>query len=204
MAPKKVAPEDCENHNVAGSSLELERVVDDKDTKRQSCELEYENGGKREKIEEAVTTMDGNGPVLETAAQDRSPLDREVQSECFDRLQRTSAQLGRSCFQNGVLRDVCEGLEVSGTSVVVATTPLERSGEGQSRWRSPSMLEMQMALRKQSTKTHCDKPCLGVANVDAGEMHQQRHEPTNARLVGGMLSVDGWRRIVVVASSGDE
>ena len=34
MAPKKVAPEHCKNHNVAGFSLELERVDDGKDTKR--------------------------------------------------------------------------------------------------------------------------------------------------------------------------
>ena len=58
--------------------------------------------------------MDGKGPM----AQDRSPLDREVQHECSDRHQRTSAR--------GLLRDLCEGLEMSGTAVVeVATTPLE-------------------------------------------------------------------------------
>ena len=72
--------------------------------------------------EEAI--VDGNGPVLER------PLDREVQHECSDRHQRTSAQLGRTCCQNGLLGNLREGLEMSGTSVVeMATTPLERNEE---------------------------------------------------------------------------
>ena len=37
------------------------------------------------------------------------------------------------------------------------------------------------------------KPCLGVANVGNAEaMHQQPRGPKSARLVGGMLSVDGF------------
>ena len=60
MAPKEVAPEHCKNHNVAGFSLELERVDDGKGTKRQNGELECEIGGERDWNEEA--TMDGNGP----------------------------------------------------------------------------------------------------------------------------------------------
>ena len=98
-------------------------------------------------------------------AQDRSPLDREVQHESSDRDQRTSALLGRSCCQNGLLRDLCAGFEVSGTSVVeVATTPLERKsgphpndstfsdGRTWCRRRFPSLLEIQMAVRKQSIR----------------------------------------------------
>ena len=54
------------NHNVTGFSLEFERVDDRQCTKRQNCELEYENGGKRDWREEA--TVDGNGPVVETLA----------------------------------------------------------------------------------------------------------------------------------------
>ena len=42
---------------MAGFSLEFERVDDGKDTKRQHCELECENGGKRDWDEEA-TWMD--------------------------------------------------------------------------------------------------------------------------------------------------
>ena len=74
MAPKKVAPDLCENDNVSGFSREFERVDYGKGTKRQ------ENGGKRDWKEEG--TKDGHGPMVETPAQDRSPLDREVQHEC--------------------------------------------------------------------------------------------------------------------------
>ena len=75
---------------------------------------------------------------METLAQERSPLDREVQRECCDRHQRTRGQLGRSCCQNGRGRDLREGLEVSRTSVVeMATVPLERNGEGEVVWRAP-------------------------------------------------------------------
>ena len=112
MAPKEVAPEHCENCNVAGFSLELERMDDGKSTKRQNCELECENGGERDWNEEA--TVDGNGPVVETLALDWLPLDREVQHERSDCYQRASAQLGRSCCQNGQLGDLREDLELSG------------------------------------------------------------------------------------------
>ena len=67
MAPKNVAPERCKNHNVAGFSLEFERVDDIQCRKRQNCELECKDGGER----------DWCGPVVETS---RSPLDREVQN----------------------------------------------------------------------------------------------------------------------------
>ena len=60
MAPKEVAPEHCKNRNVAGFSLELERVDDGKATKTQNCELERENGGECCWSEEAA--RDGTGP----------------------------------------------------------------------------------------------------------------------------------------------
>ena len=77
--------------------------------------------------------MDGHGPVVETLAQDWSPLDREVQhDECADCHQRTSAWLGWSRGQNGLLGDLREGQEMSGTSVVeMAAAPLETSEERQ-------------------------------------------------------------------------
>ena len=62
--------------DVAGFSLECECLDDDQDTKRQHVELECENGGKRDWREEATT--DGNGPIVETLAQDGSQMDREV------------------------------------------------------------------------------------------------------------------------------
>ena len=64
---------------------------------------------------------------VETMAQDRSLMDREVQHECPDCHQRSSTQLGRTCCQNGLLRDLREVLQVSKTSVVeMATAPLEK------------------------------------------------------------------------------
>ena len=77
-------------------------------------------------------TIDGNGPVV---AQDGSPMDREMQHECADCHQRMRALLGWSRCQNGLLGNLREGLEMSGTSVVeMATTPWERSGERQMGW----------------------------------------------------------------------
>ena len=164
MALEEASLEHREIDNVAGFSVELERVDDGKGTKRQDLELECEGGAERHRCEKAA--MDGIGPVVETMAQNWSSMDREAQHERRVCHQRTSAQLGRTCCQNGPLGDLREGLEVSGTCVVeMATTPLERSGEGQNglvrtqndsiftdgrtwcRRRSPILLEMQMALR---------------------------------------------------------
>ena len=62
---------------------------DGESTKRQHCELECENGGERDRSEEAP--VDGNGSVMETLAQDRSQLDQVLQHECADSHQRTNA-----------------------------------------------------------------------------------------------------------------
>ena len=62
--------------------------------------------------------VDGNGSVVETLAQNWTLLDREVQHECADSHERTSALLGRTCGQNGQLGDLREDLEMLGTSVV--------------------------------------------------------------------------------------
>ena len=48
MASPNAAFEHCKNFNVAGISLELERLDDGQGPKRQTCELECENGGKRD------------------------------------------------------------------------------------------------------------------------------------------------------------
>ena len=92
MAPKDVALEHCEIDSVAGFSVEFERVDDSESSKRQNIELECENGCKRGCSEEAA--VDGHGSVVETLAQDWSPLDREVQHECVDSHQSTCALLG--------------------------------------------------------------------------------------------------------------
>ena len=113
-------------------------------------------------------------------AQGRPPLDREVQHErvCH---QRTSTQLGRSCCQIGLQRDLCEGLEVSRTPVVeMATASLERSGEGQMVWSvpktiqtqqmgghgvAPSLPETQMALQNQSKIPRVGSNLLKIVGV---------------------------------------
>ena len=82
-ASKTVAPEHCKVYNVAGFSLECE------------------NGGKRDWRA---------GTVVETLAQDWSQMDRETQHERGVGHQRTSTQLGRSCGQNGLQRNLCEAL----------------------------------------------------------------------------------------------
>ena len=221
MAPKNAAPEQCKNPNVAGFSLEFERVDDGQGAKRQNCELECENGG-----EEA--TADGNEPVVETMAQDRSPLDREVQHERSGCHQRTSTQLSRTCCQNGPLRDLCEGLEVSRTAVVeMATAPLERSGEGQMVWSAPKTTQnlqvgghgvdrgLQVYWKRRwfcgiSSNVHgltatCPRSwaletiCKNVERVlsccsQCGctmEIHQMPRGPRCARHAGGILSLDG-------------
>ena len=60
-----------------GFSMECECLDDDQDTKRHQIELECENDGKRDWREEA--SMAGNGPVVETLAQDGSQMDRQMQ-----------------------------------------------------------------------------------------------------------------------------
>ena len=93
---------------VVGFSVELERVDDDVSSKRQDFELECENGGKRDWCE--APPVDGTGSLVETLAQNWTPLDRDVQHEC-------SALLGRTCGQDGLLGELREGLEMSPTSV---------------------------------------------------------------------------------------
>ena len=79
---------------------------------------------------------------MEIVAQDGSPMDREVQHECSVSHKRNGTQLGRACGQNGLLGDLREGLEMSGTSVVkMATGQLERSREGQMCWPTPTAFQ---------------------------------------------------------------
>ena len=136
MASKIDAPEQCKTYSVAGFSLECECLDDDQGTKTQIFELECENGGKRDWCEEA--TMDGNGPVVETLAQDGSQTDREMQHERRVCHQRTSTQL----CQNGLQRNLLESLEMSRTSMVeMETAPLERNGERRMVWPAPTAFQ---------------------------------------------------------------
>ena len=149
-ASKIDAPEHCKIYNVTSFSLECQCLDDDQDTKRQIFELECENGGKRDWRKEA--TIDGNGPVVETLAQDRSQMDPDVQYERGVGHQRTSTQLGGSCGQNGLQRNMCEGLEMPRTSMVeMETAPLERSGERQMVWPTPA------AFRNLQVGAHGDR-----------------------------------------------
>ena len=110
MAPQIVAAEHCKDYDGAGLPLEFECLDDGQGTKRQNCELERENGGEFCWSEEAA--RDGTGSVVETLAQDWSSMDRERQHECAGCHQRTNAQLGRPCGQDGLQRNLREGLEM--------------------------------------------------------------------------------------------
>ena len=93
MAPKVVAVEHCKDYNVAGILLEFE------------C-LDNGQGPKETKIASwsarmVANVMDGIGPVVETLAQNWSSMDRKGQKERVDCHQRTCAQLGWSCCQDG-------------------------------------------------------------------------------------------------------
>ena len=77
-------------------------------------------------------TRDGTGPVVETLAQNWTSVDRKEQHERVDGHPRTYAQLGWSCCQDGLQRNLCEGLEMPRSSMVeMETATLERSGERQ-------------------------------------------------------------------------
>ena len=91
-------------------------------------------------------TVGGTGSVVETVAQNWTPLVREVQHECADSHQGTSTLLGRTCGQNPLLGGLRERLEMSGTSVVEMTTALlERSRERQvGRTTSKTIQNLQM------------------------------------------------------------
>ena len=86
--------------------------------------------------------MDGTGSVVETLAQDWSSMDRERQYECAGGHKRSYAQLDRPCGQNGLQRNLREGLEMPRPSMVeIETTPLERSGERQMVWPTPTAIQ---------------------------------------------------------------
>ena len=180
-APKNAAPEHCKNYKVADLPLEFECLDDCQGPKRQNYSLECEDGGECDWSEEA--TVDGNGPVVETLAQNWPSIDREVQHERVDCHQRTYAQLGWSCCQDGPQRNLCEGFEVSRSSMVeMETTSLERSGErqmahthngskftGGRTWllgKFPHLLEMQTLCRNLSRTTRVG--CILLKTVEAG------------------------------------
>ena len=176
---------------------------------RDNSQLEREHAVERDRSEEAV--VDGNGSVVETLAQDWSPLDREMQHECADSHQGTSALLGWSRGQNGPLEDLREGFEMSGTSVVeMETAPLERSGARQRRRTAPKAVQnLQMGgiwyqrrdrgQWRQFTKL-VKKPDLDVVIVKT----QRSCTSCHTQRAGGKNSTAGfeWRRMEAVASSG--
>ena len=123
-SPEDTALEHRKIDNVAGFSVELERVCTTVKSHRDKISS-WSNW-----CEEVI--VDGNRPVVETLAQNWTPLAREVQHEFADSHQRTSALLSWTCGQNGLLRDLCKSLEMCITSVVeMAPALLERGREGQ-------------------------------------------------------------------------
>ena len=104
-----------------------------------------------------------------------------LEFECLNDDQGTKGQhceLG-SCCQNGLQRYLCEGLEMSGTSMEeMATVPLERNGEGQMVWPAPTTFQnlqvgghgggrgfqVHWKCRRFcgiSPQQHWEEPCLG-------------------------------------------
>ena len=78
----------------------------------------------------------------ETLAQNWPSMDRKGQYEIVDCHQRTYAQLGWSCCQDGPQRNLCEGLEMPRSSMVeMETAPLERCGERQMVWPTPTKVQ---------------------------------------------------------------
>ena len=171
------------NYNVAGPSLKFECLDDGQDPKIQNCELECEDGGERHRREEAA--LDGirtsGGDYGTELAIDGS----KRQYERVDCHQRTYAQLGWSCCQDGPQRNLCEGLEMPRSSMVeMETGSLERSGERQMVWptpstvqksrggrtwllvKSPNSLEMQTVCRNLSRTTRVG--CILLKTVEAG------------------------------------
>ena len=140
MAPQIVAVEHRKDYDVAGFPLELECLDDDQGTERQNCELERENGGECYWSEKAA--RNGAGTVVETLAQDWSSIDREMQCERIGGHQRSYAQLGWTCGQAGLQRNLCEGSEMSRPSMVaMETAQLERGGERQMVWPTPTTVQ---------------------------------------------------------------
>ena len=134
MAPQIAAVEHRKSYDVAGLSMELECLDDGQGTERQNCELERENGGE--------------------FAQDRSSLDREMQYECAGGHQKSYAQLGWTCGKDGLQRNLCKGSEMSRlTMVEMETDKLERGGERQMVWSTPTTVQ-NLEVRGQ----FCSKP----------------------------------------------
>ena len=80
--------------------------------------------------------------MVETLAQDWSSLDREMQYECAGGHPRSYAQLGWTCGKDGLQRNLCEGSEMSRlTMVEMETDKLERGGERQMVWSTPTTVQ---------------------------------------------------------------
>ena len=140
MAPQIVAVEHHKNYDVAGFPLELECLDDGQGIERQNCELECENGGECCWSEKAA--RNAAGTVVETMAKDWSSMDREMQYECVGGHQRSYAQLGWPRGKDGLLRNLCDGSEMSRNSMVeMETAQMERSGERQMVWPTPTTVQ---------------------------------------------------------------
>ena len=132
MAPQIVAVEHHKDYDVAGFPLELECLDDGQDTERQKL-----RAGVRECCWSEKAARNGAGTVVETMAQDWSPMDREMQYESAGGRQRSYAQLGWTCGKDGLQRNLCEGLEMPRSLMVeMETAKLERGGE-RDKWSGP-------------------------------------------------------------------
>ena len=127
MAPEATALEHSEIDNAEGFSVELKRVDDGDRSKRQDFDLECESVGNCDWCEAAF--VDGNGSIWKRIG--HFSIEKCNINVLTAVRERVLCWAG--CVQNGLLGDVREGLEISGTSVVeMAADLLERNSERQS------------------------------------------------------------------------
>ena len=199
MAPQIVAVEHRKDYDVAGFPLELECLDDDQGTERQNCELERDNGGECYWSEKAA--RNGAGTVVETLAQDWSSMDREMQYERTGRHQRSYAQLGWTCGQAGLQRNLCEGSEMSRPSMVaMETAQLERGGERQMIWPTPAAVQnLQVGGHGGDRGFQIHWKCrrlVGITpNVHVLAPTYSRSGLGVANAMASMASLDWWRRV---------
>ena len=154
-------------------------------------------------------------------------MDPDMQHERGVGHQRTSTEGSGSCDQNGIQRNMCEGLEMPRTSMVeMETAPLERSGERQMVWSTPAAFQnlqvgghggdrcFQLYWKRRrlvgiSPEQHgmaasCSKPCEMETICEIWkEPHRDVANCLGDPCVCGMATdADGswWRRMARVAS----
>ena len=137
MAPQIVAAEHRKDYDVAGFLLELECLDDVQGTERDKIA-----SWSARMVANVVGVKRPPGMELGQWWGLWSSMDRAMQYECAGGHQRSYAQLGWPCGKDGLQRNLREGSEMSRPSMVeMETAPLERSGERQMVWPTPTAVQ---------------------------------------------------------------